>query len=347
MTAHHFVPAGSRSEPPPVRGTLRRFLEARGSIGGHDALHRRRRLHAADGVWLSAVHLPGPSAWRPAADVGAVVVLHGFAASAAKPAYARLADELARDQAVLAVDLRGHGRSGGASTLGDAERHDVAAAVAALRADGHAHVTLLGVSMGATAAIHAAATGVDAEALVLVSGPGWFDEVPATEPLRRLHRHWHSPWSRLVMRRALRVVVAPPRTWSEPRHPAEVLPAGIPTLVVHGRDDAYFPVEHAEALARGDDAVLWLQPRFGHAEDGLTPAFCRRLGAAIVAAAADGGFTDRDPRESLRGRDDGTDPLPDDRASLADLPEVDGSRVRQDARSRPAPSPAGSASEVA
>ncbi|MBY5161120.1 alpha/beta hydrolase [Salsipaludibacter albus] len=276
----------------PVRGPLRRFLEARGTLGRHHAPHRRRRLHAADGVWLSAVSLPGPARWRDPATVPAVVLLHGFAASAAKPAYARLADELSRDLAVLSVDLRGHGRSAGSSTLGDAERHDVAAAVAALRADGHRHVTALGVSMGSTAAVHAAATGVDVDALVLVSGPGWFDEEPATEPLRQLHRHWHSPWSRLVMRRALHVDVAPPATWSEPRHPADVLPADLPTLVVHGRDDSYFPVGHGEALARGDRAVLWVEPVFGHAEDGLTPEFCHRLADAITSAAEAGGFVE-------------------------------------------------------
>ncbi len=290
-------PTSAGPAPPeaPARGPLRRFLEARGTLGRHHAPHRRRRLYAADGVWLSAVSLPGPARWRDPAAVPGVVLLHGFAASASKPAYARLADELSRDLAVLAVDQRGHGRSGGASTLGDTERHDVAAAVAALRADGHRHVVAVGVSMGSTAAVHAAATGVELDGLVLVSGPGWFDAEPATEPLRQLHRHWNSRWSRLVMRRALRVSVAPPASWSEPRHPADVLPPDLPTLVVHGRDDAYFPVAHAEALARSDRAVLWLEPVFGHAEDGLTTAFCRRLAAAIVAAAETGDFTEQAP----------------------------------------------------
>ncbi len=287
------VPASARGSAPgpvPVRGPLRRFLEARGSIGGHASPHRRRRIRTRDGVWLAATWLPGPAAAAAPADVPAVVLLHGFAASAGKPAYARLADELQRHATVLAVDLRGHGRSGGSSSLGDRERHDVAAAVATLRGDGHRHVTVVGVSMGSTAAVHAVATGTRVDALVLVSGPGFLHPEPRTEPLRRLHRHWNSRMSRAAMRVALRVRVAPPAGWSAPRHPGDLVPDGVPTLVVHGTDDTYFPPDHGRALARGDQAVLWLLDDFGHAEDGLDPAVCRRLGAALAEEVATGAF---------------------------------------------------------
>ncbi len=247
-------------------------------------------MRTADDVWLSVVWLAGPAHSRPADEVPAVVLLHGFAASAGKPAYARLADILQRDASVLAVDLRGHGRSGGWSTLGDRERHDVAAAVDALRGDGHRHVTVVGVSMGATAAVHAVATGTAVDALVLVSGPGYLPAEPRTAPLQELHRHWHSPVSRAVMRWGLRVRVSPPATWSRPRHPADILPAHLPTLVVHGLDDAYFPVDDARALAAGPRAVLWLEVGFGHAEDGLTAGWCERLRHALDVAVRTGGF---------------------------------------------------------
>lgn len=230
-----------------------------------------------------------------------MVLLHGFAASAGKPAYARLADVLQRDSTVLAVDLRGHGRSRGASTLGDRERFDVAAAVAALRGDGHRHVTIVGASMGSTAAVHAVATGTTADALVLVSGPGFLPEEPRTAPLAALHRHWHSPLSRGAMRLGLKVRVAPPARWSRPRHPADLLPDDLPTLVVHGRDDAYFPVGDARALAAGPRAVLWLEDDFGHAEDGFSPAWCADLRDALAEAVATGDFdavARPDPREA-------------------------------------------------
>lgn len=273
-----------------TRGPLRRFLEARGTIGGHASPHLRRRLRTSDGVWLSAVWLPGPAHDLTPDHVPAVVLLHGFAASARKPAYARLADELQRDATVLSVDLRGHGRSGGWSTLGDRERHDVATAVAALRGDGHRHVTVVGVSMGSTAAVHAAATGSRPDALVLVSGPGFLPPEPRTPPLEALHRHWHSPTSRAAMRVGLKVRVAPPVNWSRPRHPADLVPVDLATLVVHGHDDTYFPVSDAVALAAGPRAVLWLEQDFGHAEDGLSPAWCARLRDALGGVVATGSF---------------------------------------------------------
>lgn len=305
------IPASRTVRPvrPPAatRGSVRRFLEARGTLGGHRSPHTRRGLRTTDGVWLSAAWLPGPARSRPTADVPAVVVLHGFAASAGKPAYARLADTLQHDATVLAVDLRGHGRSGGWSTLGDRERHDVAAAVAALRGDGHRHVTLVGVSMGATSAVHAVATDTAVDALVLVSGPGYLPDEPRTAPLRQLHRHWHSPFSRAVMRWGLRVRVSPPASWSRPRHPADIVPDDLPTLVVHGHDDAYFPVDDARALAAGPRAVLWLEDGFGHAEDGLTPAWCGQLRRALAVQVRTGGF------EAVARPDRSVAVVPDDR----------------------------------
>lgn len=284
------VGAARGAEVAARRGPLRRFLEARGTVGGHHTPHSRRHLRTPEGVWLSAAWLPGPACSRPVAEVPAVVLLHGFAASARKPAYARLADVLQHDATVLALDLRGHGGSGGWSTLGDRERHDVATAVAALRGDGHRHVTVVGVSMGATSAVHAVATGTDVDALVLVSGPGYLPPEPRTAPLLDLHRHWHSPVSRAVMRWGLKVRVSPPATWSRPRHPADIVPTDLPTLVVHGLDDTYFPVDDARALAAGHRAVLWLEDGFGHAEDGLTIGWCEQLGRALQVAVRTGGF---------------------------------------------------------
>ena len=61
----------------------------------------------------------------------AVVLVHGFAASADDPLVVAVAETLhTRGFEVVSYDSRGHGRSSGESTLGDLERHDVAAAVA-------------------------------------------------------------------------------------------------------------------------------------------------------------------------------------------------------------------------
>ncbi len=109
-------------------------------------------LTTVDGVRLAAhVHqVPEPH--------GTVVLAHGFTASATHADVEALAETVANaGYDVVTYDARGHGASGGACTLGDRERHDVAAAVEAARPDA-GPVVLVGVSMGAIAVLHHAAT---------------------------------------------------------------------------------------------------------------------------------------------------------------------------------------------
>lgn len=288
--------AGLLDESPARRGVLRAFLETRGVVGGHRQPHVHVRLPAADGTALVGTWLPGPSG-----DAPAIVLAHGFAAHRRKPAYARLADALAAHAHVLALDLRGHGHSGGHTTLGDREALDVAGAVAWLRARGHDRVVLVGASMGATSVLHALARGTPADAAVVVSAPAELEEEPATEAMQRLKRHWESRWSRAGLRFGLGVRVVAPLRWRHPGHPRDFAAAvDVPLLVVHGDDDAYFPVRDAEVLAAAAAcATLWVEPSgFGHAEDGFTADLADRLGIAIATALGDGAFP---PRDALVG----------------------------------------------
>lgn len=252
----------------------------------------RTRLRAADGTRLAGSYLPGP----PGADL-AVLIAHGFAANRRKPAYARLADALAARSPVLSLDLRGHGSSEGRCTWGQHEALDVAAGTAWLRAVGHPRVVAVGLSMGATAVLHAAAQGAPVAAVVAVSGPAWFRDEAATPALERLETTWRRPMRRHLLRLVLGVGLVDPRHWRVPPHPVDL--AGqlcAPLLVVHGHDDAYFPMSDAEALhaAAGPTAVLWREPAgFGHAEDGLRPDFIDVLGRAIVAVGHRGRFPAR------------------------------------------------------
>src|SRR5262245_59492325 len=89
----------------------------------------RLSLVTDDGVRLSAIHLEGPS------DASASVVLvHGFVNWSRTPRIHSFAHALARRVHVVVPDLRGHGRSKGAGTMGVKEPLDVEAAVAAARA---------------------------------------------------------------------------------------------------------------------------------------------------------------------------------------------------------------------
>jgi uncharacterized protein len=272
---------------------MRRYLEARGVVGRIDRPHVTARLLTTDGVALEGSYLTGSGT----GDI-AVLLAHGFAANRRKPAYARLASALAEQAPVLTIDLRGHGGSAGACTLGDREARDVEAALHWLRGVGHDRVVALGVSMGATAVLHAVAAGAVVDGMITVSAPGWFRDPPDTVPLQRLHDVWSSPVRRRALRVGLGVRLEGPEGWSSPPHPVEMLEGvSVPYLAVHGHDDAYFPASDGAALvaAAGDAALGWLEPAgFGHAEDGFSPAFNRRLSAAIATWQTTGAFPTRE-----------------------------------------------------
>jgi dipeptidyl aminopeptidase/acylaminoacyl peptidase len=283
----HLAPSQRR------RGALRRFLETRGLVGDHLAPHLETRLVAADGTRLAGTYLPGPAAHGPA-----VLLLHGFAAHRKKPAYAYLADGLSRHLAVLSLDLRGHGGSAGRSTLGDREALDALAGVDWLRGYGHPWVAMVGLSMGATTALHASALGAATDAVVAVSAPARFRDDPGTAAMRRLQSVWETPWKRRGLRALLKVHVVAPAAWQRPRDPEHLVSdARPPLLVVHGEDDAYFPVTDAEDLVRAaaGPATLWIEPAgFGHAEDGVTPGFVAALAEALLTVRTTGRFPARD-----------------------------------------------------
>ncbi|MFP4636456.1 MAG: alpha/beta hydrolase [Nitriliruptoraceae bacterium] len=305
-------PSATRPAEPRGRRPWRRFAEARGWLGGFGGTTVTARLSASDGTRLVGSLLPGPM------QHGAAIVLaHGFGASRRKPAYARLAEGLATTAPVLSLDLRGHGGSGGASTLGDLERADVAAAARWLAGLGLGRVVLVGASMGATAVLHAAARELgdrgqlgdsgdvevaasrpmEVAGLVLISAPAWFRDPAPAGPLRRLERVWHDPLRRTALGVGLGIRLAPPSAWTGPPAPSELLGRiAAPILVVHGEDDAYFPLDDAftlHAAARGP-AQLWVEPvGFGHAEDGLSAAMVARLTGAVDQVLSEGVFPPR------------------------------------------------------
>lgn len=277
---------------PGERSQLRAFFEVRGDIGGHQLPYVETELLAADGTVLGASYLEGPSPGAPA-----VLLAHGFGAHRRKPAYAYLADVLSHDAHVLSLDLRGHGTSAGRSTLGDLEALDVDAGVRWLRGLGHGCVVLVGLSMGGTSVVHAAAEGTPADAVVAVSTPARMRDEPETEAMRKLHRWWSSPVMRWVMATATNVRVVDPGSWRPPPHPAEAAARiDVPLLVVHGADDAYFPPGDADAIgAAAPRGTVWHEPAgFGHAEDGITPDFAVALARAVAVVASEGLFPSRE-----------------------------------------------------
>jgi len=255
------------------------------------------QVRAADGVPLSATHLTAaPPAGAGGTDL-AVVLAHGFTVSSRKASVRRIAARLARLGGVVTFDFRGHGRSGGRTTAGDAEVLDLDAAVRLARGLGYRRVATVGCSMGGAVVVrHAArsaATGglapaepVDAAASI--SAPSrWY--VRDTVAMRRVHWLLETRSGRLVAGAALRTRVG--SAWGVPPEPPVQVAGRIPPtplLVVHGDADPFLGVEHGRALAAaaGPSAEYWEVPGFGHAEGALTPALVDRIGGWVARAAA-------------------------------------------------------------
>ncbi|HEX3492882.1 MAG TPA: alpha/beta fold hydrolase [Streptosporangiaceae bacterium] len=235
-----------------------------------------------DGVPIDAVHLPGDS------SLG-IVVAHGFTQNWQRPGVRKVATRLTRFGGVVTFDFRGHGRSGGSSTLGDKEIKDVDVAVAYARELGYAKVATVGFSMGASIVLRHAGLVGGVDAVVSVSGPGrWYYR--GTKPMRKVHFAIENRLGRLFTHRVLGTRINGGRWDPAPVPPADAAAriAPTPLLIVHGDQDEFFPVDHAEQLyeAARDPRELWIIPGFGHAESGIQLPVLDRIGTWLQAAVS-------------------------------------------------------------
>ncbi|MCF3130539.1 alpha/beta hydrolase [Streptomyces olivochromogenes] len=251
----------------------------------------RTFLYTADGVSIDSVYNPGAVVYdgSPSPARGLVfVVAHGFTGDVDRPHVRRVASVLARHGAVVTFSFRGHGASGGRSTVGDREVLDLAAAVEWARGLGHAHVVTVGFSMGGSVVLRHAALFSGVDAVVSVSAPArWYYR--GTAPMRRLHWLVTRPEGRMVGRYGFRTRIHH-REWNPvPLSPVEAVPriAPTPLLIVHGDRDGYFPLDHPRMLAAaaGEHAELWLEPGMGHAEHAVDEALLSRIGDWAAARA--------------------------------------------------------------
>jgi pimeloyl-ACP methyl ester carboxylesterase len=251
-----------------------------------------------DGLRISAAHLPMVEAatvkGQVAARSTAIVVVHGFGGSWRQERVLRVMEHLGEHAGVIGIDQRGHGDSEGATTLAHDEPLDVEAATRWARDLGYARVVTVGFSMGGAVVLrHAAllprgpAGNAGTDAVVSVSAPAfWFYR--GTPPMRWLHRAVFSSLGRGYLRAAMGARVDPTR-WPDPpplqpvAAAERVATAGMPILIVHGDRDAFFPLEHAEALGSPPGVECWIEPGFGHAEGAISVDLIRRIGAWTVA----------------------------------------------------------------
>ncbi len=239
-------------------------------------------LYADDGIRIDAALYE-----RSKPPPAAVVLAHGFSGTWRSLRTRHIARTFHREATVLAFDFRGHGRSGGVSTVGHHEILDVHAAVTFLRQRGYRRIAVVGFSMGAAVALRYAGIYGTINAVASVSGPAhWYYK--GTSRMRMLHHAVELPLGRMFSRLALRTRISNGGWQETPKTPIEVAPTITPTpvLVMHGDHDAYFPLRHAYAIADAavEPKTLWVVRGMGHAESGMTPQLAEELRAWVMSS---------------------------------------------------------------
>jgi pimeloyl-ACP methyl ester carboxylesterase len=240
-----------------------------------------RTIVTEDGVPIDAAHLPG--------DPGLGIVLaHGFTLNWQRPAVWRIATRLNKFGGVVTFDFRGHGRSGGVSTVGDKEIKDLDVAVGYARELGYQRIATVGFSMGGSIVLRHAGLIGGVDAVVSVSSPGQW-HYRGTRPMRLVHLAIQNRTGRLIAKTMLKTRISNGKWDPVPLPPAAAaaLIAPVPLLIVHGDKDEYFPVDHAQRLydAAREPKEIWLITGMGHAESGATPQIVNRIGTWIAEAA--------------------------------------------------------------
>ncbi|MDH4113035.1 MAG: lysophospholipase [Actinomycetota bacterium] len=228
-----------------------------------------------DGVHIHGTRLGEADSGRPA-----LLLAHGMIGWHRKPRFAVFGEQLTPWFTVFAMDMRGHGESAGICDFGGAEIHDIEAVHRHARSEGHASVVSCGTSMGGIASIRHGALVGGTDAVVAISSLAYWDWHADAHPraLRNVQSRIGTPAGRAALRA---FGVRMPDHWDPPEAPQDVIGtiAPTPVVIVHGADDKLFPPLHARALyaAAQEPKRLLIGEGFGHAEDGLTPAFARKL----------------------------------------------------------------------
>jgi pimeloyl-ACP methyl ester carboxylesterase len=227
-------------------------------------------ITTSDGVELSA------ASYGPRDAEIAVAFGHGFTGSQRNPRVVDLGRHVAQSGiAFYTADFRGHGASGGVSTLGEREVDDIDALVTLARRT-HRRVVSVGASMGGFIALRHAALGGAVDAVIAISSPATADQ-PKLARARLLGRVVSTDRGRRLLHRyGTRVGVTVPVAMA-PVDLAAIAP--VPVAIVHGLRDHYVPLADAHTLYEqlAEPRRLVILPNFGHGEAGFDASFSERL----------------------------------------------------------------------
>ena len=206
-------------------------------------------LRSADGTKLSAWSTPAKAKKAKTA----VILVHD--AGGQRADLKRLATALRADHDVITLDLRGHGASAdAATTLGPAEAEDVRAAIDAAVEDGDTQIALVGVGLGASAALAAAGGDSRVDGIVAIAPwPRVADAIAAQLKADDVPLAWPADWATLVamLFRTGRDVTSADAVDAVTRTTA-------PIMLVAGSDDPLLPATTLRTLEDlAPDLTTW------------------------------------------------------------------------------------------
>jgi pimeloyl-ACP methyl ester carboxylesterase len=225
-------------------------------------------VRTIDGVALS---IRAEAATVEPRDV-AVVVAHGFGATKREPRVRAVARALGdAGFSVVTYDARGHGESGGASTLGVLERHDVGAAADVAR-ELASRVVLVGASMGAIAVLGHAAGRDDVDGVVTVACPAAWT-LPRNARGVLAAAMTQTRFGRSFARRRMAVRISSGVDRGDPPY-VLVQSVRAPIAIGHGALDPFIGVAAATRLAEhaAGPARVTVVPGLAHAFDPVAAA---------------------------------------------------------------------------
>jgi dipeptidyl aminopeptidase/acylaminoacyl peptidase len=248
---------GSRRVVTPVLHGLDEVPELPTSPADLGMPHEAVRFTTDDGVTLDGWLIPAARDTR-----AAVILLHGFSWHRV-PWLSFFVPWLRERYHVLQFDFRGHGASDpAATTLGSAERRDVAAAVRLLEGRGLGPIALYGISMGGATAILAAP---DLPVAAVIADAAYAD---IRHPIENRMREARLPLPRL----GAWLIVAGAAVRSRTRlispvdRVAAVAPRGL--LLIAPREDRLVSWRQSVRLheAAGEPKELYVVPGAAHGE---------------------------------------------------------------------------------
>lgn len=233
--------SGRLADPPPRSGVANDAKPPDGS--------RVIELTSADGTMLSAWSTPS----KAKKTKTAVILIHD--AGGQRADLKRLATALRADHDVITLDLRGHGASAdAATTLGPAEAEDVRAAIDAVVDDGDTRIALVGVGLGASAALAAASGDSRVDGIVAIAPwPRVADAIAAQLEADDVPLAWPADWATLVA-----MLFRTGRDVTSADALDAVTRTAAPIMLVAGSDDPLLPpttLRTLESLA--PDLTTW------------------------------------------------------------------------------------------